>query len=85
MKAMTNQNKSSKEAPRLKLTEEEATNLKHREKFSEYILDLVRRDIGMYLHEVVYKRLGITEDQKVELSEDREWLTVTPRIIVPKN
>ena len=86
MRAMTKTKGLSKEeAPRFKLTEEESTNLKGREKFSEYILDLVRRDIGMYLSEVVYPRLGITKDQKAEISEDREWINVTPKIIIPKN
>lgn len=70
---------------KLKLTEEESTNLKGREKFSEYILDLVRRDIAIYLQEVIYKRLGITKDQKAEISEDREWIEVTSKIVTEKN
>jgi hypothetical protein len=71
------------EAPRYKLTEDESNNLKGREQFSGYLQDLIQRDIAMYLANDIYKRLGITKDQKAEISEDREWITVAPRIIMP--
>jgi hypothetical protein len=78
-KPMTNPKKS------YSLTEEETGNLMGREKFSTYIMDLVQRDIGLYLSQVIYKRLDLSPDTKAEISQDRKTLLVddTPKIIIP--
>jgi hypothetical protein len=67
------------------LTTEEVQNLKGREKFTSYILDLVQRDIAIYMSQVVYKRLGLTPDTNAKLSEDSTKLIVdtSPKIIMP--
>lgn len=59
-----------------KLTDEEINNLKGRERFSQYIIDLVQRDIAMYLSQEIYKRLNLPADTSGKISEDREWLEV---------
>ena len=69
-----------------KLTSEEVKNLKGREMAVDYLQDLIKRDIGMYLQFDVFKRLGIESNVPFQLSEDREWVELTeekPKIIVP--
>ena len=70
---------------KFKLTPEEVNNLKGREKAIDYMLDLIKRDINMYLYLDVVPRLGLPEDGKYNLSPDREWLHVEEesKIILP--
>ena len=53
---------------------------------SEYVLDLIQRDVAMYLAQVIYKRLDLAPDVKSEISADRKTLIVdtSPKLIVPK-
>lgn len=63
-------------------------NLKGREMAVDYVQDLIKRDIGMYLQFDVFKRLGIKESVPFQLSEDREWLELLepePKIITTAN
>jgi len=78
---MTKQEKSTN-TTKYKLTTDEVNNLKGREKFAEYILDLIQRDIAMYLTQQIYKRLNLPTDSKAQISEDKEWLEVSPKIII---
>lgn len=80
---MTKTEKSSK----YHLTDAEVKNLKGREMAIDYLIDLIKRDINMYLYMDVVPRLGLDPNGKYTLSEDRQWLEVTeePKIIVPDN
>jgi hypothetical protein len=62
---------------KFKLSEEETKNLKGREQAIDYVVDLIKRDINMYLYMDVVPRLGLSQDGKYELTPDREWLHVT--------
>jgi len=68
------------EPKKYKLSQDEVANIKGRRKFVDYIMDLVDRDVAMYMYTTVYQRLGI-KDVKTELSEDGEWLIETPQIV----
>jgi hypothetical protein len=50
-----------------------------------YISVLVKRDVGIYLTQVIYKRLDLPFDTRSSISEDRKTLIVdtTPKILVP--
>lgn len=67
------------------LAEDEVQNLKGREKFAGYILDLVERDVAVYMTQVIFKRLNLPMDTKAKISEDSKQLIVddSPKIIIP--
>ncbi len=65
----------TKASSKFHLNEDEIQNLKGRDKFRGYILDLVQRDIQMYLYSVILLRLGL-QGKSVKLSEDFEWVEV---------
>lgn len=71
---MTDQGKLSK---KFHLTDEETKNLRGREMAIDYILDLIKRDINMYLYMDIVPRLGLDQNGKYTLSKDRTWLEVT--------
>jgi hypothetical protein len=75
--------KEQKLKSKYSLTEEETKNLGGRDYMLEYIVDLVKRDVGIYLTQVIYKRLGLPFNTKSTISEDRKSLEVdlTPDII----
>lgn len=58
------------------LTEDEKNNLLGRNKFKEYILDVVTRDIGMYVYSNILTRLKLPPTTKFSVSEDGVWLEV---------
>lgn len=66
-----------------KLTADEISNLKGREKMAAYMIDLIQRDIAMYLSQYIYKRLDLAPDTSAELSEDKEWLITKDTIVKP--
>ena len=82
-----NNQKKSKFNKEYSLTLEETANLKGRDKMADYILDLIHRDIGMYLTQEIYGRLGIPYNTKSEISEDKTKLYVdnSPKIILPND
>ena len=73
---------------KFKLTEQERNNLIGRERAIEFIIDLIQRDINMYLYMDIVPRLGLDQKGKYTLSKDREWLEVTEEskiIVTGKN
>lgn len=63
------------------LTSEETKNLKGREMAIDYILDLIKRDINMYMYMDIVPRLGLDPKGTYILSEDRTELEVETKII----
>lgn len=66
------------------LSTEETNNLIGRERALDYIADLIKRDINMYIYMDIVPRLGLPKDGKYTLSQDRKTLEVTeeePKII----
>jgi hypothetical protein len=74
---------------KFKLTPQEVNSVKGREKAIDYMLDLIKRDINMYLYMDVVPRLGLDNEGEYELSPDREWIHTVDekesKIILPKN
>lgn len=68
---------------KFKLTEEEKTNILGREKAIDYMLDLIKRDINMYMYMDIMPRLGL-EKEGATLSADREWLEVEEKSTIIK-
>ncbi len=66
------------------LTKEEKDNMLGREKFLGYMEDLIKRDMNIYLHEVVLARLKI-DPKTFTTSKDFEYIEVEDAIITPKN
>lgn len=77
--------KEQKSNKTYQLATDEVQNLKGREKFAGYILDLIERDVAIYMSQVIYKRLGLSPDTKSKISEDSTQLIVdnSPKIIIP--
>ncbi len=82
---MTPKTFSENKEKKLFLTDEERNNIIGRHKFIEYLLDLIKKDITLYLREVVCARLGVSDKSFVTLSEDCSYLTIgeEKKIIVP--
>ena len=71
---------------RLFLSKEEQDNLRGRKTFFGYIVDLVERDINIYLSEVVAKRLDINlSENDLKLAEDASYVELVPKLSLPKN
>lgn len=65
------------------LTKEEKDNMLGREKFLGYVDDLIKRDMNIYLHEVVLQRLKINP-KTFTTSPEFDWLEIEEEI-KPKN
>lgn len=67
------------------LSEDEVNNLKGRDRMADYVLDLIQRDINMFLVAEIFKRLNLPMTTKCKISDDRTQLIVdtSPEIIIP--
>lgn len=66
------------------LTQEQTNNFIGREKAMDYVIDLFKRDINLYLYTEVIPKLGLDQKGNYQLSPDRTWLEVTPSEIITK-
>lgn len=73
---------ATEETKQYSFSKEEFANLKGRDAVASqhrFIVNLIERDMDLYVEEVVKKRLGLTSEDVVQYDLDKQTLVVLPK------